>query len=80
MIDITEEPNLISFAGNPVIYEACSDNYLISLGSMAYFELVISGIDTTVGHSFHLQFAGKTLIFQTAGFTGFDGLRITLAR
>ena len=74
MIDITEEPNLISFAGNPVIYEACSDNYLISLGSFAYFELVVSAVDTTVGHSFHLQFAGKTLIFQSAGFTGFDGL------
>ena len=79
MIDITEEPNLISFAGNPVIYEACSDNYLISLGSRAYFEMVVSGIDTTVGHSFQLQFAGKTLIFQTAGFTGFDGLLFEVA-
>jgi len=79
MIDITEEPNLISFAGNPVIYEACSDNYLISLGSPAHFELVVSSIDTTVGHSFHLQFAGKTLIFQSAGFTGFDGLLFEVA-
>ena len=74
MIDITESPNFISFAGNPVIYEACSDNYLISLGSRSSFELVVSGIDTSVGHSFKLQFAGKTLVFQTASFTGFDGL------
>jgi len=73
MIDITESPNFISFAGNPVIYEACSDNYLISLGSRSSFELVVSGIDTSVGHSFKLQFAGKTLVFQTASFTGFDG-------
>ena len=41
MIDITETPNLISFAGNPVIYEACSGNYQVSLGSFAYFELVV---------------------------------------
>lgn len=74
MIDITESPNFISFAGNPVIYEACSDNYLVSLGSRGYFELVVSGIDTAVGHSFQLQFAGKTLVFQTANFIGFDGL------
>jgi hypothetical protein len=74
MIDITESPNFISFAGNPVIYEACSDNYLVSLGSRGYFELVVSGIDTIVGHSLHLQFAGKKLVFQTAGLTGFDGL------
>jgi hypothetical protein len=74
MIDITESPNFISFAGNPVIYEACSDNYLISLGTRACFELVVSGIDTSTGHSFKFQFAGKTLIFQTASFTGFDGL------
>ncbi|NCA76939.1 MAG: hypothetical protein EOM90_11430 [Alphaproteobacteria bacterium] len=74
MIDITESPNFISFAGNPVIYEACSDNYLVSLGSRGYFELVVSGIDTALGHSFHLQFAGKKLVFQTADFTGFDGL------
>ena len=74
MIDITEQPNLISFAGNPIIYEACSDNYLISLGSRASFELVVSSVDTVEGHSFKLQFAGKTLVFQSARFTGFDGL------
>ena len=79
MIDITETPNLISFAGNPVIYEACSDNHKISYGSYAYFELIVTGIDTIVGHSFHLQFSGKTLIFQTAGFTGFDGLLFEVA-
>ena len=63
MIDITESPNFISFAGNPVIYEACSDSYLISLGSRASFELVVSAVDTSIGHSFKLQFAGKTLEF-----------------
>jgi hypothetical protein len=79
MIDITETPNLISFAGNPVIYEACSDNYQTSLGVRAYFEMVVSGIDTNVGHTFQLQFAGKTLVFQTAGTTGFDGLLFGVA-
>jgi len=79
MIDITETPNLISFAGNPVIFEACTDNYRISWGACAYFELVVSSIDITVGHSFELQFAGKTQIFQTAGFTGFDGSLIEVA-
>ena len=74
MIDITESPNFISFAGNPVIYEACSDSYLISLGSRASFELVVSAVDTSIGHSFKLQFAGKTLEFKTAGLTDFDGL------
>ncbi len=79
MIDITQTPDLISFAGNPVLFEACSDNYMITLGDRAYFELVVSGIDTTAGHAFHLQFAGKTLIFQSAGFTGFDGLLFEIA-
>ena len=73
MIDITEEPNLISFAGNPVIFEGCSDNFILSLGTYAYFELVVSGIDTTIGHSFTLQFAGKSLVFKSAGSTGHDG-------
>lgn len=74
MIDITESPNFISFAGNPVIYEACSDSYLFSLGSRSSFELIVSGIDTSTGHSFKFQVAGKSLIFQTSSFTGFDGL------
>ena len=73
MIDITETPNLISFAGNPVIFEGCSDNFILSCGAYAYFELVVSGVDTTIGHSFTLQFAGKTLVFKTAGVTGYDG-------
>ncbi len=74
MIDITESPNFISFAGNPVIYEACSDNSLISLGSRASFELFVTAVDTVEGHAFHLQFAGKTLVFRTASFPDFDGL------
>jgi len=74
MIDVTESPNFISFAGNPLIYEACSDNCLIALGSRASFELLVSSVDTVEGHAFHLQFAGKALVFQTASFTGFDGL------
>src|SRR5208283_3889696 len=73
MIDITETPNLISFAGNPVIYEVCSDNYQISHGTCAYFEIIIGGIDTNIDHQFTLKFAGKTLVFKSAGFTGFDG-------
>jgi len=43
------------------------------MGTNAYFELVVSGIDTTVGHSFTLQFADKTLVFKTAVLTGYDG-------
>ena len=74
MIDSTETPNLISFAGNPVIFEACSSDYLVSLGERSFFELVVSGIDTTTGHSFTLKFAGKTLVFKSAGITEFDGL------
>ena len=74
MIDITETPNLISLAGNPVIFEACSSDYLVSIGERAMFELVVSGIDTTAGHSFTLKFAGKTLVFKSAGITEFDGL------
>jgi hypothetical protein len=73
MIDITETPNLISFAGNPVIYEACSDNFWVSHGAQAYFELIVGGIDTNIGHQFTLKFAGKTLVFKSAGITGFDG-------
>ena len=79
MIDITETPNLVSFAGNPVIFEACSSDYLVSLGSRAVFELVVSGIDTNVGHSFTLKFAGKTLVFKSAGITEFDGLLFEVA-
>ena len=74
MIDITQTANLISFAGNPVIYEACSDNFLISLGDRAYFELVVSGIDATAGHTFSLHFSDKTFVFESADFTGFEGL------
>ena len=79
MIDITETPNLVSFAGNPVIFEACSSDYLVSLGTKAVFELVVSGIDTNVGHSFTLKFAGKTLVFKSAGITEFDGLLFEVA-
>ncbi|MEI7662593.1 MAG: hypothetical protein WCK34_10355 [Bacteroidota bacterium] len=79
MIDITQTANLISFAGNPVIYEACSDNFLISLGDRAYFELVVFGIETAAGHTFSLHFAGKTLVFESASFTGFDGLLFEVA-
>ena len=64
MIDITESPSLISFAGNPVIFEACSSDYQVSLGDTASFEMIVSGIDTTEGHSFTLKFAGKTLVFK----------------
>jgi len=74
MIDITESPNFISFAGNPVIYEVCSDNYLISLGSRASFEMVVSAVDINAGRKFTLQFDGKTLEFQSADFVCFDGL------
>ena len=73
MIDITESPGLISFAGNPVIFEACSSDYQVSNGSCAHFEMIVSGIDTIEGHQFTLKFAGKTLVFKSAGFTGFDG-------
>ena len=79
MIDITETPNLISFAGNPVIFEACSSDYLVSLGERSFFELVVSGIDTTTGHSFTMKFAGKTLVFISAGITEFDGLLFEVA-
>jgi len=79
MIDITETPNLISFAGNPVIFEACSSDYLVSLGERSFFELVVSGIDTTTGHSFTMKFAGKTLVFKSAGITEFDGLLFEVA-
>lgn len=79
MIDITESPNLISFAGNPVVYEACSDNYQVSHGAHAFFELIVRDIDINVGRTFHLQFAGKTLIFQTAVNTGYDGLLFEVA-
>lgn len=79
MIDITETPSLISFAGNPVIFEACSSDYLVSLGERSFFELVVSGIDTTTGHSFTLKFAGKTLAFKSAGITEFDGLLFEVA-
>jgi len=79
MIDVTESPSLISFAGNPVIFEACSSDYLVSLGNRAVFEMVISGIDTNIGHSFTLKFAGKTLVFKSAGITEFDGLLFEVA-
>jgi hypothetical protein len=79
MIDITETPNLVSFAGNPVLFEACSSEYLVSLGTRAEFELVVSGIDTNVGHSFTLKFAGKTLVFKSAGITEFNGLLFEVA-
>jgi len=79
MIDITETPNLISFAGNPVIFEACSSDYLVSLGDRSFFELVVSGIDTTAGHSLTLKFAGKTLVFKSAGITEWDGLLFEVA-
>ncbi len=79
MIDITESPSLISFAGNPVIFEACSSDYLVSLGTRAVFEMVVSGIDTNIGHSFTLRFAGKTLVFKSAGITEFDGLLFEVA-
>lgn len=79
MIDITESPSLISFAGNPVIFEVCSSDYQVSLGSFAYFELIVSSTDTTEGHSFTLKFAGKTLVFTSAGYTGFDGLLFEVA-
>jgi hypothetical protein len=79
MIDVTESPSLISFAGNPVIFEACSSDYLVSLGTRAVFEMVVSGIDTNIGHSFTLKFAGKSLIFKSAGITEFDGLLFEVA-
>jgi len=79
MIDITETPNLVSFAGNPVLFEACSSEYLVSLGTRAECELVVSGIDTNVGHSFTLKFAGKTLVFKSAGITEFNGLLFEVA-
>ncbi|MEI6683766.1 MAG: hypothetical protein WCO44_14105 [Bacteroidota bacterium] len=79
MIDIIQSPSLISFAGNPVCFEACSDNYLVSTGSRAYFELVVSGIDQTEGHGFQLKFCGKTLVFRSSGFTGYDGLLFEVA-
>ena len=79
MIDIIQSPPLISFAGNPVICEACSDNYLVSAGSRAYFELAVSGIDTMEDRGFTLKFCGKTLVFRSAMFTGFDGLLFGVA-
>jgi len=79
MIDITESPSLISFAGNPVNFEACSSDYQVSLGDTASFEMIVSGIDTTEGHSFTLKFAGKTLVFKSSGFTGWDGLLFEVA-
>jgi hypothetical protein len=79
MIDVTDSPSLISFAGNPVIFEACSSDYLVSLGTRAVFEMVVSGIDTNIGHSFTLKFAGKTLVFKSAGITEFDGLLFEVA-
>ncbi len=79
MIDITKTPNLISFAGNPVIFEASSDNYLISCGTNAYFELVISSVDTTIGHHFTLNFASKTIVFTSAVSTGHDPCLFSVA-
>jgi hypothetical protein len=52
MIDITDSPSLISFAGNPVIFEACSSDFLVSNGSLAHLEIIVSGIDMTEGHQF----------------------------
>ncbi|MDD4554443.1 MAG: hypothetical protein PHP04_09600 [Bacteroidales bacterium] len=79
MIDITDSPSLISFAGNPVIFDICSSDYLISNGSFASFEMIITGIDATEGHSFTLKFAGKTLVFKSACITEFDGLLFEVA-
>lgn len=79
MIEITDSPSLISFAGNPVIFGACSSDYLVSSGNNASFEMIVSGIDTVEGHSFTLNFAGKTLVFQSSGFPAFDGLLFGVA-
>ncbi|MCX6248350.1 MAG: hypothetical protein NTW10_11510 [Bacteroidetes bacterium] len=79
MIDITESPSLISFAGNPVIYEACSDNYMVSHGDRSCFELIVTDIDVNIGHRFQLQFGANTLIFESAGYTGYDGLLFSVA-
>jgi hypothetical protein len=73
MIDILESPSLISFAGNPVIYSVASDNFRVSEGSQAHFELVFRDIDPQVGKTFQLNFAGKQLVFKSAVATNFDG-------
>lgn len=74
MIDLSLSPPLISFAGNPVVVGAVTDNHMVSYGGYAMAELLVCGIDTTPGHGFTLAFGGKSLGFRSAAFTGFDGL------
>ncbi|MEI7982031.1 MAG: hypothetical protein WCI71_10285 [Bacteroidota bacterium] len=79
MVEITQTPSLISFAGNPVIFEAYSDNYQVSFGSYAYFELLVYGIETNFSRTFTIRFAGKTYVFITAVNSNYDGLSIRAA-
>jgi hypothetical protein len=79
MIDVRDNPPFYLFAGNPVLFEACSDNFLVSQGSYASFEFIVYDIDTNAGRTFKLKFAGKTLIFQTASQNLLDGLSFQVA-
>jgi hypothetical protein len=73
MIEIQQSPSLISFAGNPIFYEVTSNNYLLTKGSQAHFELVFRDIDTAIGRTFQLDFGGMQLVFKSAAVNQYDG-------
>ncbi len=79
MIDLTGIPPFYLLAGNPVMFEVCSDNFIVFSGHYASFEFIINDIDPNPGRTFKLHFAGKTLVFQTALQPLQDGLTFEVA-
>ena len=79
MIEIIQTPPLISFAGNPSIFDVFSDNSTVSYGSPASFELIVNGIEPSVGRTFTIGFAGNTLVFYSAVGCNYDGLSFQVA-
>ena len=79
MITIQSRPPEVFFAGNPVLYDVHTNNFLSYIGRKCSFTLMVFAADTDDGHTLSFEFPDKTIIFTTSGFPDDSGAQIQTA-
>ena len=79
MIAIYKTPPKVSFCNNPIVFGVSTNNMYATDGVTAKLILILSDLDTTVGHGFTLTFNNLSLAFTLASLPDESGLQLIVA-
>lgn len=75
-ITINKTPHTHILAGNPVLYDISTDNFIEAAGNGGGVVLEVAGVDTVAGHYFTLSFNNIDLVFTLAVTPDDSGLQL----